>query len=388
MRTYQRNGSWCYAVEVGRHPVTNKRITKKVGGFAREKDAKAAALKLMNDLQIGHNMHADRISFGELSDVWLNHYTARNQVKNSTIRVRQHERNVWLKHFDKIPVESITRKMIQDALNQLRTEYADNTLSGIFATLKMILKMGIEMGHLKQNPAEFCYIPKIRKSLEEIEKETVLNTYMEKDALKRFLTAAREHGFDQDYALFLTLAYTGMRIGEMLALKWKDINFEEQSISITKTMYNPTNNTKQFKLETPKTASSKRVINVDGKVLDELRKLRTEQKKLRLVRKEYQDFDFVFINYAHYPGWPLPNKQATIRMKRLLKLAELNADYTLHSFRHTHTSLLAEAGVGLVEIMERLGHKDDSITREIYLHVTKELKKEAAQKFSKLMSDL
>ena len=75
-------------------------------------------------------------------------------------------------------------------------------------------------------------------------------------------------------------------------------------------------------------------------------------------------------------------------MKRLLKLANLNQILTPHSLRHTHTSLLAEAGVGLAEIMDRLGHKDDATTKAVYLHVTKTMKKEASDKFSELMKSL
>jgi integrase len=68
----------------------------------------------------------------------------------------------------------------------------------------------------------------------------------------------------------------------------------------------------------------------------------------------------------------------------VLRLAGLNEALTPHSLRHTHTSLLAEAGVGIHEIMERLGHQDDEITKRVYLHVTKTMKKEASQKFSDL----
>lgn len=75
-------------------------------------------------------------------------------------------------------------------------------------------------------------------------------------------------------------------------------------------------------------------------------------------------------------------------MRRLLKLAGLNTKLTPHSLRHTHTSLLAQAGVGLPQIMERLGHKDEDTTKNIYLHVTKEMKKETSQKFKELMENL
>ncbi len=74
-----------------------------------------------------------------------------------------------------------------------------------------------------------------------------------------------------------------------------------------------------------------------------------------------------------------------LRMARLLTLAHLNTDLTPHSLRHTHTPLLGEAGVALEQIMDRLGHSDDQITKNIYLHITKEMKKEASHKFAQLM---
>lgn len=75
-------------------------------------------------------------------------------------------------------------------------------------------------------------------------------------------------------------------------------------------------------------------------------------------------------------------------MARLLKSAGLNPKLTPHSLRYSHTSLLAEAKVGLEEIMDLLGHCDDETTKNVYLHVTKEMKKEASHKFAQLMRSL
>jgi integrase len=75
-------------------------------------------------------------------------------------------------------------------------------------------------------------------------------------------------------------------------------------------------------------------------------------------------------------------------MRRMVKLAELNEEFTPHSLRHMHTSLLAEAKVSLEDITERLGHSNDDTTRANYRHVTKEMKKEASQKIGQLMRSL
>ncbi len=87
-------------------------------------------------------------------------------------------------------------------------------------------------------------------------------------------------------------------------------------------------------------------------------------------------------------GYPIVIKTVQNRMARLLRIAGLNSELTPHSLRHTHTSLLAEAKVALEQIMDRLGHSDDQITKNVYLHVTQEMKKEAPQKFSELMRSL
>lgn len=87
-------------------------------------------------------------------------------------------------------------------------------------------------------------------------------------------------------------------------------------------------------------------------------------------------------------GYPEYIKTIENRMARLLKIAGLNESLTPHSLRHTHVSLLTEAGAELQEIMDRLGHRDDDTTRYVYTHVTKPKKKEASQRFSNLMESL
>jgi integrase len=131
------------------------------------------------------------------------------------------------------------------------------------------------------------------------------------------------------------------------------------------------------------------VIEVDAVVLAELEIYRARQNIVRMEHRDtYHNKDFIFAMTSRDHGYPVYIKKIEARMARLLSLASLNQGLTPHSLRHTHTSLLAEAKVGLEEIMERLGHTDDETTRRVYLHVTKTMKKEASQKFSELMRNL
>ena len=119
-----------------------------------------------------------------------------------------------------------------------------------------------------------------------------------------------------------------------------------------------------------------------------LEKLISKGKKIKMKhRQTYHDKNFIFTNDRYY-GYPIYLKFIGIRMARILKLAGLNEELTPHSLRHTHTALLAEAGANLEAIMERLGHSDDEVTKRVYLHITKTVKKETSQKFAELMKSL
>ena len=185
---------------------------------------------------------------------------------------------------------------------------------------------------------------------------------------------------------FPLLAYSGIRTGELLALKWADVDFEENTISITKTLYNPSNNKEKYQLLTPKTRGSIRSIKIDPNVMKLLKIHKAQQNELKMyTRDKYLDKDFVITKSS---GHPEIIKTIQNRMQRLLKLAKIEKNVTPHSLRHTHTSLLIEVGVGIKEIQQRLGHTDIETTMNIYAHMSKNMEEKASQKFSELMKGL
>lgn len=181
------------------------------------------------------------------------------------------------------------------------------------------------------------------------------------------------------------MAYTGIRIGELCGLKWKDINFKEKTINIFRTYYNR-GKTDEFQLLTPKTKTSKRTIVIDDSLIKELKKHKAQQNEYKLQIPSWHPEDFVFAKAMIYPGYPETPDHIRNTMKQILESSHLETALTPHSLRHTHASLLAHAGVGLNEIMDRLGHSNDKTTRNIHLHVTAQKKEEAARKFSELMN--
>ncbi|QHS24590.1 site-specific integrase [Virgibacillus sp. MSP4-1] len=261
-------------------------------------------------------------------------------------------------------------------------------MDGINRTGKMIFRKALELEIIKKDPTEFAYLKKDKKTIEQLEEDEVPK-YLEKEELALFLKTAKKQGLDLDYLMFLILSYTGIRVGELVALKWKDVDFINHTISITKTYYNPNNNTLKYQLVTPKTRKSRRKIVVDEDVIQILKNHRKALNNIiEQLGDDYYNKDFIFAKTERQYGYPIVIKTVQLRMARLLAIAGLNQDLTPHSLRHTHTSLLAEAGVSLEQIMDRLGHTDDQITKNVYLHVTQEMKKEASQKFAQLMRSL
>lgn len=381
----KRGNTYTYTVDLGRDPATGKRVQKTKGGFRTKKEAQIALAETQTQYNQGTYVNESEISFKDFVAKWLKIYETTANVKVSTVRVREHESAVLTGHFQHAKLKDISGTMYQGCLTDLGDKYAKNTLSGIHSTGKMIFRKAVELKYIKNNPTEYAVLPRKPLTVEELENAKELPKFFEKNELAEFLRLCKEDS-PYSYMIFLLLAYTGMRAGELCALKWKDIDFQEKTIKIYKTYYNPTNKTEKYRLLPPKTETSNRTIYIDDDLIKELRAHKARQSELRLKIPSWHD-DFVITKVMNYPGYPETPKQIGLVMQRIVSRNNLK-NLSPHGLRHTHASLLAEAGVGLEEIMERLGHKDDDITRNIYLHVTQDVKKEAPQKFSKLMRDL
>lgn len=367
---YKRGKSYAYMVDIP-NPVDGKRKRINKSGFRTKKEAQEAAHKLEISLNAGEYYIDGNIPFSDLAAMWLDEHSP--FIRESTaIRYQTKVRQVS-KYFSKKRVNQITRMDLQKYMNHLASERSLANVSEFKVTLKQIFDFACRNSMLNQNPCTHVKIPPCRVKPKE-------KAYMEKETLFKFLDAVKESYNDIFYTIFITLAYTGMRCGELTALKWSDIGFAEKTISITKNLFQTKNKT--YKITPPKTKRSIRKIIVSEELIKKLEEHSHNQKIYRVLNADtYVDQQFVFTNKYGNPifNYEIYNKCKIVSEK--LGLANIHP----HSFRHTHTSLLAEAGVPLEVIQDRLGHSDDSVTKEIYLHITKKLQDEAAKKFDNLM---
>lgn len=372
---------WVCTLEGPPDPVTGKRKQIPRRGDTK-KEAFDRADAVLKKLEEGVDVKkVQKLTFEEVAWEWLKTYSKR-KVKLGTIRVRKKEIKILLRYIAKVNIDKVTHRQYQNVMNDLDDkDYARTTIEGVHVTANMIMKYAIKNKMRSDNPCTGAVIPEKILTVEEIENTSIEDEFLEKNELTEFLEAVYMHGLPMDLERFYLLAFSGMRSGELCALKWTDINYETNQIRITKTLYNENNNMRQYKLVPPKTKGSIRTVDIDESVMNLLKDYMERQQKAMSENKknnpEFHDANFVF---CRDNGYPFIQKNVLIRMERLLKKTSIKKEATPHIFRHTHISMLSEAGVDLKTIMKRVGHDDPNTTLRIYTHVTEKMRMDANEK--------
>lgn len=381
---------WVCVADGPADPITGKRKQ-----IERRADTKGEAKQRVDDAinTLKETKHDEKIiknlKFDKVAQEWLETYS-RGKVKKSTIRVREKEIKILDRYIAKAGIADITPRKHQSILNDLFDQgYARSSIEGAHVTAGMIYRYAIKEKYRKDNPSAGAVIPEKKKTVEDIENDNVDQEYLTREELTEFLETVCKYGIKEDKEIFYLLAFTGLRSGELCALKETDLNFELNKIKITKTLYNENNNMREYELTPPKTPAAIREITVEVEIMNMLKALiRRNAKgkmKARLVTDDIHEEKFIFCRPT---GYPYIQKTLKTRMSRLLKKTSIKKEATPHIFRHTHISMLAEAEVNIHTIMKKVGHDDMKTTMRIYLHVTEKMQQDASQKVQANFSDL
>jgi integrase len=383
-----RNGKYSFRYDI-EDPVTGGRRQKETEGYASMKELKPVMIQIQAALLNDSYFEYKNIKVKDWVEKFLELYASSGKVKGRTVDARRSDLKKMTKVIGGMKLRDVELHVYQDLLNGMKEKHSRKTIEGFHAAATLLFKKAIQMKIIKENPIQYAEIPILQKTVEDLESEKEVPKFLEKEELAKLLKTASEMNDPQSFHALLVLSYTGMRLGELCALKTTDIDKKNKTISITKTL-NDKKGIKNFELSTPKTITSKRKIDVSDTVLKILDKQETWRKEFKMLRRnEYYNGDsFVFVNDGQHPGWPARLRIFEKFMKDALVAAELPTTLTPHSLRHTYTSLMAEAGVELEAIQRLLGHSNNEITRKVYLHVTQVRKKEAVEKLDALMSGL
>lgn len=326
-----------------------------------------------------------KLILGEVFKSWL-FVKIKNTVKPTTFERYEGIYRLYIKISPLyiIKLKDLKGLDIQRYYNELHDEgKSTNIIRNLNKLLKSFFNYAVAEGYLSKN---YCIgksltIPEDNLIDEDKEEDIVALT---KDEQLKFINTLGKHRLK---ALFLMDLGTGLRQGEIVALKWPDIDMDKRTVSIKKTLKNVTiidGDKRTYKLieQTPKTKNSIRTVPLPKNLIPLLEEHAERQKnEIAAAGDIYMNNNYVFCTEI---GTPIDPRNLRRSFARLLKKAGISHK-KFHSLRHTYATRLFEKGVPLKTVQILLGHSNISITANIYTHVMPEEKLKAVDKIDDLL---
>ena len=296
-----------------------------------------------------------RKNFRVVTEEWLKY--KKNTVKKSTYYNYSYSVEKYL--YPKFADQDITQiKDYNDFIEKLTDTLAPKTVRDIITKLKEIINFYEEEHNTKLNIKKMS-LPKMNK------KEIQILSNKEKQKLEKYCI---EQNSLKSLGILICLN-TGLRIGEVCALRWENIDFESKKIHIEKTIeriYSKEENKTIVIIDTPKSITSVRTIPINSKLYNILKQIRGKSKKN----------DFVLTGSSEHYVEP---RNYQYHFKEILKRSKVKK-YKFHTLRHTFATNCIEAGMDIKSLSEILGHADVSITLNIYVHSSDKAKRKYLEK--------
>lgn len=300
----------------------------------------------------------------EIYDEWR--LIRNEEIKPSSVISEEKGFVKFLRCFSNREITSIFGKDIQDLLMKTKLTSSTRILRRTYYNL--FFKYACTVGYIKDNPMNNVVLPKNVKTLSSIQKKQ--NKFLDKYEMKQILKISYDDGrYFRRTMVYEFLFLTGLRIGELLALQWKDIDFENNLLSVRHTLNIQGIQGRKRELLSPKTINSYRTISINKRCIEILKEFQTDLK----------DVDFVFVDDR---GRTFSRITLVGYFQKICsKLENKNSrSFTLHMLRHSHISLLVELGVPIKTIMQRVGHSDEKMILQVYSHVTEKMETDLIEK--------
>lgn len=384
---YQRkDGRYEGKVTITIDSETGKQKFKSVYGKSRKEVAEKMAELLSQKREFGF-IETKKILFKEWLDRWLNDYMKMTLRPTTWALYETISRVHIVPLLGDIPLTKLksadfqrlyTQKMESGRVRNKTDEegkiikkgLSARTIRQIHNVIRSSLSQAVEEGLLTRNPSETVKLPRVEHF--EVEPFSM-------EEVKKILIETQKDRYKAAYILEL---HTGMRRGELLGLRWADVDFLEELINVNRSLGVVSG--KIILLE-PKTAKGKRKVEVAKNVLDELKQHKIRQNSERLeIGELWQNNDLIF---CQEDGSPINPNSFRRRFARLLERIGLPAK-RFHDLRHTFASILLSEGEDIKRIQDMLGHANPRITLETYSHVMPGKKRETANKISSIISSL
>lgn len=294
------------------------------------------------------------------------------ELKASSVHTETWAFIKFLKKFGTKPISNVTGQEIQRFILDLNLAPTTRVIRKTYYNL--LFEYAQKVGYIKSNPMLQVVLPKIRATSDDVRRKQ--NEFLDRKEMRLILNYGYSLSkYRRQTALFEFMFLTGLRIGELLALKWEDIDFQKMSLTVNHTLnlHGYVANARQ--LLSPKTAHSYRTISLNKRCME----------ILELFSKDSYDKEFIFVSEK---GRIYGRDELSIYFKRICskKLGSEGEErrYHLHMLRHSHISLLVEMNVPIKVIMERVGHSNEKMILQVYSHVTKNMRNDLNSKMNEL----
>ena len=376
-KTVMKNGKeyiyWEARVTVGADPMTGKQRQRSITGKTQQEVAQKLR-QLIAEIDNGTYREPSKMTVGEWLNTWQEQYL--NDLKPLTkemyaTAVRIHLKPaLGMKKLDALLPADIQR--FYNSLMQGEKPLSAKTIKNIHGIFHRALQQALDLGYLRNNPANPCRLPRVEKP--------IIHT-LDDVSTKKFLKAIQGHRFEN---LFLVTLFTGLREGEVLGLKWDCVDLTNGSLLVGRQLQRKRDGSSQYYLISPKNGKFRKVVLAPF-VLDILHRQRAEQEIWkRNAGKSWMDTGLVFTDELG------DNLTPETVYKNFKKIAiEIGCESLhFHSLRHSYAVAALQSGDDIKTVQENLGHYTAAFTLDVYGHVTDKMRQDSADRMQRYIDIL
>lgn len=368
--TRKRGDKWQYYFEGAKVNGKRKQIVQ--SGFPSKKEAYAAGVKALAEYEGASTPKAPAtLSVSDYLDFWVNEYVDTNlRLSTKKNYVNTINKNVKPR-IGGYKLSAVTPAVVQGLLNDLQTE---GKSASYITLVRVVMRSAFAyavrpLGYIKENPVSHAKTPKgspkprTRRVISREEIETILNRFE-----------------GTGFSLPVLIAYhAGLRIGEVYGLTWDNIDLQAGTVSVKKQL-------KQYKkkwyFSEPKNEASIRTVLIGKTLVNALREEWERQQAERAELGEFYQDTRNLVNAKSGGGFYTPN--SFTYASRIIRFELGIEDFDFHCLRHTHATMLIEAGANIKDVSLRLGHSRVETTLQIYTHRTDEMSLKTVEIFERL----